>query len=339
MTLLRVALGTFFLLGLVASQDAAEGDNDDFVKALCVGKGPGEWFRLSTDDCRNVIQCTEAGLQALQCPHGLSFDLKSRRASGQISPSARRTSWLVEMVRVWTDNSSVTAKWTAAMSQTRTLVISTVIPNSAPTCQQGRVCRLPDCFCYHSGNEIPHEMNPGTVPQMITLTLRRCINNNNMDLYQLIFDGRLNPNQCSIKSTFFVSHKYTNYSAVQEMHRMGHEIAVHSVRGPMEREMAGARVIVDRFANISDNSVIGVRAPYLRACPTRSFAVWEMVMNEMDRREDPTIEAPLPGCAMVDSCFSSRPTTDQFYNFLNNNFERHYSTNRAPLGLFFHSAF
>lgn len=73
-------------------------------------------------------------------------------------------------------------------------------------------------------------MNPGTVPQMITLTFDDAINNNNMDLYQLIFDGRQNPNQCNIKATFFVSHKYTNYSAVQEMHRLGHEIAVHSIR-------------------------------------------------------------------------------------------------------------
>ena len=29
----------------------------------------------------------------------------------------------------------------------------------------------------------------------------------------------LNPNGCSAKGTFFVSHKYTNYSAVQEFHR------------------------------------------------------------------------------------------------------------------------
>jgi hypothetical protein len=28
--------------------------------------------------------------------------------------------------------------------------------------------------------------------------------------------------------------------------------------------MAGARLIIERFANITDGSVIGVRAPYLR---------------------------------------------------------------------------
>lgn len=29
---------------------------------------------------------------------------------------------------------------------------------------------------------------------------------------------------------------------------------------------------------------------------------------------------------------------DQFYAFLNHNFERHYDSNRAPLGLYFHAA-
>lgn len=28
---------------------------------------------------------------------------------------------------------------------------------------------------------------------------------------------------------YFVSHKYTNYSAVHDTHRRGHEIAVHSI--------------------------------------------------------------------------------------------------------------
>merc|ERR1711981_474146 len=107
--------------------------------------------------------------------------------------------------------------------------------------------------------------------------------------------------------------------------------------------MSGTRLIIDKFANITDNSVVGLRAPYLRVggnlqnCPTRSHAVWEMVMNELDRREDPTIDEDLAGCAMVDSC-SNILSGDQFYNFLTHNFYRHFDQNRAPLGLFYHAA-
>merc|ERR1711973_792134 len=38
-------------------------------------------------------------------------------------------------------------------------------------------------------------------------------------------------------------------------------------------------------------------------------------------------------------CFSTKPTADQFRNFLWNNFYRHYDTNKAPMGVFLHSAF
>merc|ERR1711945_66662 len=74
----------------------------------------------------------------------------------------------------------------------------------------------------------------------------------------------------------------------------------------------------------------------LQRCPTRSHAVWEMVMNEMDRREDPTLEEEISGCAMIDSC-SNLLTGDQFYNFLTHNFYRYFDQNRAPFPLFLHS--
>lgn len=151
------------------------------------------------------------------------------------------------------------------------------------------------------------------------------------------------------------------------------------------KEMAGVRLIIERFSNITDNSIVGVRAPYLRVggnnqffmmeeqaflydstitaplsnpplwpytlyfrmphkchgngqnCPTRSHAVWEMVMNELDRRDDPNFDEELSGCSMVDSC-ANIITGDQFYHFLNHNLDRHYKTNRAPLGIFFHAS-
>merc|ERR1712083_350221 len=195
-------------------------------------------------------------------------------------------------------------------------------------------------------------------PQMITLTFNGAVNIDNIGIYQDIFkEERLNPNGCQAKGTFFVSHKYTNYSAVQELHRKGHEIGVFSITS-MDKprywtdgsyddwlgEMAGDRLIIERWANITDGSVIGVRAPYLRVggntqfammnesyfpydssitaplaavpiwpytlhhniphschsnndalggCPTEPFPLWELVINELDRREDPTFDEEL----------------------------------------------
>ena len=60
------------------------------------------------------------------------------------------------------------------------------------------------------------------------------------------------------------------HSALQELHRQGHEIGAFSITTSEEEdywldgsyddwlaEMAGARLIIERFAGISDGSVIG----------------------------------------------------------------------------------
>ena len=138
---------------------------------------------------------------------------------------------------------------------------------------------------------------------MITITFNGAINSDNIDLYQDIFSGEVqNPNGCQIKGSFFVSHKYTNYSAVQELHRKGHELAVFSVTNKDDpnywtqgsyddwlAEMAGSRLIIERFANVSDGSVIGIRAPYLRVGGNKQFEM----MADQYFVYDASITAPL----------------------------------------------
>jgi hypothetical protein len=271
-------------------------------------------------------------------------------------------------------------------------------PNRSPDCDLSQ-CQLPDCFCSPDGTRIPGSLEPIQVPQMITITFNGAINSDNIGVFQQVFNGeRVNPNGCSLKGSFYVSHKYSNYSAVQELHRRGHEIGVFSVTNKNDpeywtegtyddwlAEMAGARLIIERFANITDGSVIGVRAPYLRVggnkqfemmadqffvydtsitaplsrvpiwpytlyyrmphkchgnaqrCPSRSHPVWEMVINELDRRDDPDFDESLPGCHLVSTC-SNIQSPEQFGRMLRHNFNRHYATNRAPLGLHFHAS-
>ena len=62
---------------------------------------------------------------------------------------------------------------------------------------------------------------------MIMISFNGAVTGENMDMYAALFkSGRVNPNGCSVKGTFFVSHKYTNYSAVTELHRQGHEVGI-----------------------------------------------------------------------------------------------------------------
>jgi len=411
------------LLAGVLCQD----ESDSHEKKLCQDKSSGELFRLKTgkDSCRDVIQCTSAGLQAIRCPPGLAFDLEKQTCDwksavkncDKLTKEKKVKPLLVtdEPLCEGTDELACGDGVCKPKSEFCDGIIQCgdgsdenscdvdTDPNRAPPCDSS-ICVLPDCFCSEQGTSVPGELCPDNencqdVPQMVMVTFDDAINNNNIDLYDEIFNReRRNPNGCDIKATFFVSHKYTNYSAVGNMHHLGHEIAVHSIthnddeefwsNGSIDdwaKEMAGSRIIIDKFANINDNSVVGVRAPYLRVggnrqfqmmeeqsflydssitaplqnpplwpytmyfkmphrchgnlqnCPTRSHAVWEIVMNELDRREDPTIDEDIAGCAMVDSC-SNILSGDQFYNFLTHNFYRHFDQNRAPLGLYFHAA-
>lgn len=51
---------------------------ESFENEICKDKDAGEWFRLVAgegDNCRDVIQCTSSGLQAIRCPAGLYFDI------------------------------------------------------------------------------------------------------------------------------------------------------------------------------------------------------------------------------------------------------------------------
>jgi hypothetical protein len=271
-------------------------------------------------------------------------------------------------------------------------------PNAAPNCNT-RDCVLPNCYCSADGTVIPGNIEKTQVPMMITITFNGAVNTENIDIYQDIFkEELLNPNGCSAKGTFFVSHKYTNYSAVQELHRRGHEIGVFSItnrnspkywtKGTYDdwlSEMGGGRLITERFSNITDGSIVGIRAPYLRIggnvqfemmeeqyfvydssitaplgrtpiwpyslhyrmphkchgnaqnCPSRPHQIWEMPINELDRRDDPSYDEALSGCHLVSSC-SNIYDKAQFKRLLEHNFQRHYTTNKAPLSLSFDAA-
>lgn len=140
-------------------------------------------------------------------------------------------------------------------------------------------------------------------------------------------------------------------------------------------EMVGQANIINKFASVRMEDLRGVRVPFLRVgwnrqflmmkefgfvydasmvapfsnpplwpytldykmphtctgvqqnCPSRSYpGIWEMVLNQMEAGEYT--------CGMIDSC-PPHLSGEDIYRMLTDNFERHYNTNRAPLGLHF----
>jgi len=402
------------------------------VEDLCSSRPAHEYFRLSTEgSCQNVVRCDRAGvagtirLASVKCPSGLAFDLerqtcdwkakvdncdrlsKPRLAKpnlkteepvcpdGQLQCGDGQCIDQILFCNKELDCNDGSDENACSVKED---------PNRAPVCNTAE-CQLPECYCSVDGTVAPGvgstasgvgKLEVTNLPMMISITFNGAINIENIPIYREIFtQERLNPNGCTVKGTFFVSHKYTNYSAVQELHRVGHEIGVFSITNNDDHkywtsgsyddwlaEMAGARLITETYANITDGTVVGVRAPFLRIggneqfemmadqffaydssiiaplsrvpvwpytlhyrmphechgnagnCPSRSHPVWEMPINELDRRDDQTFDEKLTGCHLVSSC-SNIYYKSQFKNLLIQNFNHHYETNRAPLSLSF----
>ncbi|XP_071561542.1 uncharacterized protein Cda5 isoform X1 [Temnothorax nylanderi] len=160
-------------------------------------------------------------------------------------------------------------------------------------------------------------------------------------------------------------------------HTVSHSFGEQFSARKWAREVAGQREILAAYGGVKLEDVKGMRAPFLSVggnnmfkmlwdtnftydssmpiyenrppswpytldyklfhdcmippCPTRSYpGLWEVPM---------VMWQDLNGgrCSMGDAC-SNPPTPDGVYKMLIKNFERHYTTNRAPFGLFYHAA-
>ncbi|XP_055296768.1 mucin-5AC [Sitodiplosis mosellana] len=160
-------------------------------------------------------------------------------------------------------------------------------------------------------------------------------------------------------------------------HTVSHSFGEQFSQKKWTREVAGQREILAAYGGVKLNDVRGMRAPFLSIggnkmfkmlydsnftydssmpvyenrppswpytldykifhdcmippCPTKSYpGVWQVPM---------VMWQDLNGgrCSMGDAC-SNPPDSDGVVKMIMKNFERHYTTNRAPFGLFYHAA-
>nr|XP_037866856.1 uncharacterized protein LOC101740429 isoform X3 [Bombyx mori] len=160
-------------------------------------------------------------------------------------------------------------------------------------------------------------------------------------------------------------------------HTISHSFGEQFSQKKWNREVAGQREILAAYGGVKLEDVRGMRAPFLSVggnkmfkmlydsnftydsslpvyenrppswpytldyklfhdcmippCPTKSYpGVWEVPM---------VMWQDLNGgrCSMGDAC-ANPPEPENVYKMILKNFDRHYSTNRAPFGLFYHAA-
>ncbi|KAH9493099.1 hypothetical protein Btru_022296 [Bulinus truncatus] len=255
-------------------------------------------------------------------------------------------------------------------------------------------CKLPDCRCI--GSDVPGELDPKDIPQMVMLTFDDSINSQNMGYYKTLFNGTFkNPNGCPVKGTFFVSGDNSDYDMVRKMYKGGHEIASHTLshRSPTtwwadagfdnwEHEIVGMKKRLNEKSGVPLKEITGMRAPFLQVGGDAQYAMLKenkfrydtsMVTGNLYVNNEPptwpfTLDTPpdsktcsltpcptrsYPGlwevplirwygsnrmaCAMPDACTIGAGTKGS-HKFIEDNFMRHYTTNRAPFGIFIHAS-
>ncbi|XP_055332153.1 chitin deacetylase 1-like [Paramacrobiotus metropolitanus] len=170
-------------------------------------------------------------------------------------------------------------------------------------------CVLPSCFCSADldGTQIPNNLQMNQVPQMIVLAFLGAVNIQNYDLTRALFlPTRLNPNQCPVRGTFFVSHEYSDYSQIERLFLSGHEIALSTISRDRENqfwwtsvssykdwgmELQGQREILNNFAHIPLTEVRGAQAPSLHLGGNTQFAA----MQDFGFEWDSSITVPSAG--------------------------------------------
>jgi len=167
--------------------------------------------------------------------------------------------------------------WATSSSQMLLVAVGTLIAVSFVSGQTGpakscnpSVCRLPDCFC--GGSDNPGNFSLDNMPQLVLLTFDDAVNGLNKDFFKELYKDRFNPNGCPIKSTYYISHEWTDYSQVQDLYADGHEIASHTVthshgtkfsEEKWANEVIGEAEMLVRYAGVNPKDIKGMRAPFL----------------------------------------------------------------------------
>jgi len=155
--------------------------------------------------------------------------------------------------------------------------------NFIPYCDTSN-CQLPDCAC--AGQE--PEVLLKDRPQIVYLTFDDAMTGEfDKNFYEELFMPNIsnngdykytNPNGCPIRSTFFVTAKSNEYPVTNKYWRNGHEIAAHSITHrsnttywktidtkQWEDEMYGVKQMINKFAKVPLDDIVGIRTPYLQS--------------------------------------------------------------------------
>eukprot|EP00794_Sanderia_malayensis_P008121 gene8121-8991_t len=118
-------------------------------------------------------------------------------------------------------------------------------------------CKLPECQC--SGRTMP------AMPQIITITWQGAVTSMSVYYYERMIQPGRNPNNCAFTSTYYTTHKDTDYGNVKQLYLLGQEIAVYggsdtSVAKFPKTEEQWLQQIQQQRNNINKNAEVPLNA-------------------------------------------------------------------------------
>ncbi|KAK7106266.1 chitin deacetylase 7-like isoform X2 [Littorina saxatilis] len=149
------------------------------------------------------------------------------------------------------------------------LLLTAVTSSQNTSCKPGDNCSPPDCRCWND-DAVPGNVPVKETPQVIMVTFEYAVNKANVDFYNGLFQGSVNPNNCPAVGTFFVQQTNTDMAVVKSLADNGHEIGVMSIDGtlPATGEQWRNNIAQVRSAAVAQGvpeaEILGVRAPNLR---------------------------------------------------------------------------
>jgi len=188
-----------------------------------------------------------------------------------------------------------------------TLLVLTAISSSQIHCQAqegeqkcllNKNCFLPKCNCASTRPpvDLTHTYRKDEIPQLVVLT----IDDDKLDIdsyrvYKKLFENLRNPNNQSIKATFFLSDSYnaTSFCLVRNLYEKMHEIAISTVNytcphklcnvaGPSFRpwkyetwieQILNMRERLYTYAGIPKSEITGFRAPLLEPASDMHYRI------------------------------------------------------------------
>jgi hypothetical protein len=165
-------------------------------------------------------------------------------------------------------------------------------------CEMNKNCFLPTCKCESNNSSVilSKFYRKDEIPQFVSIT----IDDDNLDIksyqvYKKLFEGLKNPNNCSVKATFFLSdsNNQTSFCLARNLYSQQHEIAISTVNYTCPNTMCNVlgkefvawnyqvwlnqilnmRERLHLYSGIPMSDIIGFRAPVLEPAADMHYRI------------------------------------------------------------------